>query len=290
VTPAEAIGLGVLQGLTEFLPVSSSGHLRLGHAFFGQPLEGTLAFDVLLHLGTLVAVAFVYRASLRNILGDWLTQGPIPRGQRDGVRLSLHVLAASFPTAVVGLLLHEWVDGPAVTVATVGGLLILNGFLLLKALAPRTGQAEEAPAAPDEGTHADLTRDGLTWKNALLIGLVQGIAVLPGISRSGSTIAAAVWLGVRRERAAELSFLMSIPAIGGAGLLSLRSLLRQGGGVESLLLPLLGAVTAAGVGILALRWLLRLLRQARLHHFGWYCLAVGVMALAWEMGQGGFGV
>ncbi|HOU92165.1 MAG TPA: undecaprenyl-diphosphate phosphatase [Polyangiaceae bacterium] len=236
-TIVEALSLGALQGLTEFLPVSSDGHLALAQLLFDVE-DGGLPLNVLLHAGTLLATVIVLRARVRQSLlagGRGVIRPRQLLGSVAG-RDALVVALATLPTAVIGLLLRDpverWTSSP---------LAVGLGFLLTTIALASTRWAERGD---DEGPTASV---------ALLLGVVQGLAVLPGVSRSGLTIAVALWAGVRPARAFELSMLISLPAIAGAVLLEVPALLGAGFDPGR---GLVGAATAFAVGLLAL-WLLR---------------------------------
>ncbi len=275
----DAILLGLVQGLTEFLPVSSSGHLRIGHALFAGHDE-SLFFDIILHVGTLLAVVAFYGRDIRDLLVDaWWTlrKNGWGRAFADsiGVRTIVIVGVATIPTGVIGVLLKDAMEGPVFTTRVVGGLLMLNGVILMASR--RAGR--ESAGAPEPGEEVSVTNalNSLSVRNALVLGVAQGFAVLPGISRSGSTIVTALALGVPREHAARLSFLMSIPAILGALALSTRHGVEVP--VEELAPMLAGAGVAAISGLAALLAVVMMLRKAQLHHFAWYCWALGLWAL-----------
>jgi undecaprenyl-diphosphatase len=281
----QALLLGALQGATEFLPISSSGHLKIGGALLGLQ-EPDLLFDIILHVGSLAAVCAVYWRDLANILqGLWRGLDALRLGgglqaafEPEGSRLAALVLLTTIPTAVVGLALEDLITDASV--GMVGGLLLLNSLILLSS---RLALRRAHDAAPRR-THL-LSLWGLTPWTALLIGVAQGVAAFPGISRSGMTITACLLLAVPREHAARFSFLLSIPAILGALVLKLDPTLWQQADPDRLLRYGLGALTAAAVGYLSLRLLLRLLRQAHFHHFAWYCAAAGLLAIAWSLQQ-----
>jgi undecaprenyl-diphosphatase len=276
-----AILLGLVQGLTEFLPVSSSGHLRLGHAMFGNG-EPELFFDIVLHVGTLLAVLGFYGRDIVNLLTDiWWSLRNQSMGRAFassiGLRTAVFIVVASMPTAVIGLLLKETMEGPLITTDIVGGLLLLNGVMLF---ASRwAGGSAESGTLTEEQKAQELAHalSSMSLRNAFIVGLAQGVAVLPGISRSGSTIVTALLLGIPRTYAARLSFLLSVPAILGALALSAR----HGVPIASDELPM--AIAGAGVagltGLGALFAVILVLRQARLHHFAWYCWLLGAFAL-----------
>ena len=271
----DAVILGLIQALTEFLPVSSSGHLKLGHAWLGYDAPDDLLFDVLLHVGTLVAVFFVYRKRIGSLIAG-VARGvaALPGGPRaalaahEGLRYLVLIIIATLPTAVIGLALEDWVETGITSPRAVGGLLLVNGAILF---ASRWTKGEGAAAT------GPLAVGGLGPRQALLIGIVQGIAVLPGISRSGSTIVAALALGAARLEAAEFSFFLSIPAILGAVILKVDPELLA----SSTELPayLAGASVSAIGGVAALTLLLGVVRSARLHRFAFYCWLIGLVAV-----------
>jgi undecaprenyl-diphosphatase len=260
----EAIVLGIVQGVTEFLPISSDGHLALAELLF-ELEEGGLTFNVMLHAGTLAATLLV----LRQAVGRAVRAGvpalvrPARFKESSAGRDALVVLLASVPTAVVGLLFRDavalWTRSP---LAIGLGFLGTTAMLLVAQFSPR-GDREQPSIA-----------------GALLVGFAQGLAVLPGLSRSGSTIAVLLWLGVRPERAFTLSMLISLPAVLGALLLESRHVSAEPfPGVAALV----GALVAFGTGVFALVLLRRVVNLGR---FGWFALWVGPLALATiAMGQ-----
>ena len=204
----EAIILGIIQGLTEFLPVSSSGHLVLFQRLFGLE-EAELFFDVCVHLGTLLAVMVVFRQEIKNIIsalmrfisstGSKKTISQKIESDPD-LKMALLIVIGSIPTAVLGFLFRGIADRLFASAFIAGLMLMVTGLLLW--LTRWAATRVEQPGA-----------DRLTPKNALIIGVVQGLAIIPGISRSGSTISIGLLLGIGREMAARYSFLLSIPAI-----------------------------------------------------------------------------
>lgn len=258
----QAAVLGVVQGLTEFLPISSSGHLVLGQRLLGFS-EPALMFDVALHVGTLAAVIVVFWEDLFSILRGLF----VYRDQegRRGRRLLWLVVVGSIPTALMGLLLKDIFESMFASLLTVGLALLLTGWLLMAtALVTRRDR--------------DLERVGVG--RALLVGLAQGMAITPGISRSGATISTALLLGLDRRLAAHYSFVLSIPAILGALALQVHDL---GPPTQAQLTPMLvGGLTSAISGYAALRVLLRIVQAGRFHWFAPYCFALGLAALAWN--------
>jgi len=270
--PIQAFVLGIVQGLTEFLPVSSSGHLVLGQQFFGLT-EPELLFDISLHIGTLLAVVAVF---FKEILAIVSALARLPKlfaeaggwrpvvAQNEQVRTALLIVAGSVPTAVIGLGFHRMADRIFASVPIVGMMLLVTGGLLW---ATRTRSSGCRTVA------------GLSVKAALIIGLMQGFAILPGISRSGATISTALFLGMERATAGRFSFLLSLPAIVGALLLEIRS-----GAASSASAPvlLLGGAVAAVTGWVALVLLLRIVKSGHLHRFAPYCWALGAAVLVWR--------
>ena len=272
----EAIILGILQGLTEFLPVSSSGHLVLFQNLFGLK-EAELFFDVCVHLGTLVAVIVVFRREIIKILSALLQLVSLG-GQKQEfmqkmasdpeLKMAVFIVIGSIPTAILGLFFASIADRLFSSTLITGLMLIVTGLLLWL-----TRKAE---------THAPAANTGeLTTGKAFIIGIVQGLAIVPGISRSGATISTGLLLGVDRETAARYSFLLAIPAIVGAGLLSLKDGFSRTDPI--IWMSLLGAATAALVGYGALKSLLHMVKKGRLYVFAPYCWLVGILAILFSL-------
>lgn len=247
-----AAALAALQGLTEFLPVSSSGHLVLAGWLMDLPREGIL-FEVVVHVGTLIAVLGVYGRDLVGLLTGAL------RGERRPLRTVGLLALASVPAAAVGLLLGDLVEESFGSPLLASLMLIVTGTVLFAAGKVRRGGAELPGTA-----------------SALLVGVAQALSLLPGLSRSGLTISGGLLTGLRQDSAARFSFLLAIPAIAGAGLLKLVS-------AETASIPtaslVVGLVVSALVGYLALRVLLRFLQQGRFHSFCYYCWVVGALGV-----------
>jgi len=253
VSLVEAILLGIVQGLTEFLPVSSSGHLVLAQALLDIDLPG-VTFEVTAHMGTLCAVVWVYRQRILQLSAGAL------RGRAEAWRYVGLLVVASVPAAAVGGLAAEWFE------AAFGRPLIAAGMLLVTGAAVYTVRFTAPRATDDEPSVGQ----------AVWIGVAQALAILPGISRSGSTLAVGAWRGVEVVALAEFSFLMSIPAILGAGLLELGSIGREGPGAAPLVV---GFFTALLTGVVAIQRFVRLLKSRGFHRFAWYCWTVGVAYL-----------
>ncbi|MDF1535419.1 MAG: undecaprenyl-diphosphate phosphatase [bacterium] len=251
----ESILLGILQGLTEFLPVSSSGHLVLAQSLL-PGFDGTpAAFDILLHGGTLVAVTAYFRADIGRIVRD------CGRPSEEGLRLPILLIVGSVPAGMVGVLFADAIVPlfAAPRIASLG--LVFTAALLFAAFRLGTGSGR--------------TLAGLTIPAAFLIGAFQAMALVPGVSRSGATIAAGIFMGLSGPNAARFSFLLSIPAIAGALVLESGDLLYTG-----LPLPYIaGAVAAAVAGWASIALLMRILDRGNLLPFAVYCLLVGVLSL-----------
>jgi undecaprenyl-diphosphatase len=257
-TLLQAIVLGVLQGLGEFLPISSSGHLIVVPWLLGWP-EHSLSFDVALHVGTLVAVLYAFA-------GDWWRLGlsalaGLRRGQpcaEPGGRLLGLLALASIPGAVAGKLLDDWAESTFRAPALVAGAMALMGGVLLLADRRRGTRAAEQ----------------VSLAHALLIGAAQALALVPGVSRSGVTISAALFLGYRRDEAARFSFLLATPITFGAAALKVPHLFRAGGETG---LALAGMAAAAVVGWLSIFVLLRYVRTRDYRPFVWYRFALAAL-------------
>ncbi len=252
--------LAAVQGLTEFLPVSSSGHLVLLQHFLGAH-EGDLFFDVILHLGTLGSVVVVYRRELLRLM----------RLDAPARSYVISLVVGTLPAVAVGLLAKDMVEQAFGRPAfAAGGLLLTAVVLFSTRFAGRGSAALPEPWEPR----------ALPPLKALAIGTAQAFAILPGVSRSGSTIAASLWLGVARAEAARFSFLLSVPAILGALVLQVADGALAGGMAGGMAVRLAAAVlTAFGVGLLAIRWTALAVVQAHFWKFSFYCLVVGIVAL-----------
>lgn len=259
---SKAIILGLVQGLTEFLPVSSSGHLVLVSELLSFHGQG-VAFNVCVHLGTLFAVVLAFRT---EFVAMFLAPLRFVGGNRDTeVRHSLlwlfYIFIATLPVAVVGLGCIEHIEKFFRSTSLTLVLLSVTGIMMI---AVRFIAEGEKP---------------LSWKASLIIGCAQAVAVLPGISRSGATIFAALLVGIPRQRAARFSFLLSVPAILGAAVLQIREFLATPPDAGAVSILLTGALVSAVSGYLAIRLLLEVVRKNRLHWFGYYCLLLAGLGL-----------
>ena len=271
----QAIWMAIVQGLTEFLPVSSSGHLVLASQILGIQTDGGPLLEVILHIGTLIAVFIVYYKDVWSLIKEGVllivdgvrylvNKAKYPFRMYPERKMVVMVLIASVPTAVLGLFVEAFLQDLFMSSAiAVGVMLLVTSALLLLSTKIKQGSKRVEKA---------------TYRDALAVGIVQGIATMPGISRSGSTIVAGLAGGFDREFAIRFSFLISIPAIAGASLLTfikadLAELAANAGPY------LVGLVLSAAVGYLCIRTLLRMLKNHTFHYFGYYCGAVGVIAI-----------
>lgn len=248
--------LAVVQGITEFLPISSDGHLILTQEIFkslGKPLPSFLLIEIVLHFGTLLSILWVYRGQIWELLTT-------------NKRLIPLLILGTIPAGVFGLtmkkLFHDWLENPWLT----GVMLFVTGSLVLWSSSRRPGTR---------------TLKDVTWIDALIIGVFQSLAILPGLSRSGCTISSGIGRGLDRQTAADFSFLLAIPALTGACVLAAKDLLEQ----PALGVPLptlaVGSVLSFFVGVFALNWLIAWLRGGRFYWFGLWCFAAGGTLLAW---------
>ena len=261
--------LGLVQGLAEFLPISSSGHLSIAQNLLGLNTEIPEFFDVLLHLGTLVAVFVAYWrdicdmvAELIHGVGD-LVHGTTPRQVPPARRLILLIIVGTPPLFIL-LPIHKQVQALSNNMVFIGAALVVTGFLLFACDLVRKGKKTERTA---------------TIADVLVVGLGQAIATMPGISRSGMTITTGCFMGFERKFAVRFSFLLSIPAVLGANILSLKDALDTGIIWAEVPMYVVGVITAAVVGYACI-WLLRLVAEkGRFGAFAYYCWAVGLLTL-----------
>lgn len=261
--------LGLIQGAAEFLPISSSGHLAIAQNLLGMKTEVPEFFDVLLHLGTLAAVLAAYWRDIVDMVAEFFrgvrdlahhtTPQPVPPARR----LILLLILGTLPLFAV-LPVHKKIQTLSDNMTFVGVALIVTGFLLFLSDLSRKGRKTERNAGVID---------------VLLVGLGQALATLPGVSRSGMTISAGCFLGFERQFAVRFSFLLSIPAVLGANILSLADALKAGIDVSALPVYLVGVLTAAVVGYLCIRLLKFIARRGRFGAFAYYCWAVGLFTL-----------
>ena len=253
-----AIILGIIQGLTEFLPVSSSGHLEIAKTILGEGRvgEGSMLMTVVLHFATALSTLIIFRKDLLVIF-----KGLFQFKNNESFQFSLKIVLSMIPAALVGVLFNEEVEalfGGALTL--VGGMLLITGVLLFL--------ANKAKASSKQ----------VGIKEAILIGISQAIAILPGISRSGATISTAVILGIDKEKAARFSFLMVVPLIFGKMAKDVLSGDIQYEGATFFPL-LIGFIFAFFTGLVACKWMIQLVKNSQLKYFSYYCFAIGSIVI-----------
>lgn len=254
-TILDSIILGIVQGLTEFLPVSSSGHLVLFQRFLGLEEPG-VTLEVLLHFGTLLSVFWVFRKDFIDLLSFHRSLY-----QR---RFLLLLIIGVIPTGIIGILFKSRVESAFQSTMIVGIMLLVTGGLVWLINSISSGEK-------------DIKK--MRYTDALWIGVMQGLAVIPGISRSGSTIAGALWRGLERETAVRYSFMLSSPVILGATLLEAGEMYKTG--IESMMLwnYAVGGLFAFLFGIFAIRFFINLLAKKRFHYFSYYCWIIGIVTI-----------
>jgi undecaprenyl-diphosphatase len=261
-TYLQAAILGLVQGLTEFLPVSSSGHLALAEALFGLP-PGDLLFEIVVHVATLLAVVAYFRRDLWGMVQGLARPEAPPVADMKARRWFWLLVLATVPAGVIGVAFESQIEASFGDLARVGYHLLFTGVLLASTF--RLAGSRRIVGAG----------------RAFAIGCAQAVALLPGISRSGTTVATSLWLGLEREQAARFSFLMAIPAIGGAFVLHVAKMFRTGAHASfDAWGPLLVAFVVAGVsGYLAVGLILRALARRYFAYFGIWCWIVGLAAI-----------
>ena len=258
----EAFLLGVVQGLTEFLPISSSGHIEISKVILGSSFDKNegLLFTIILHFATSLSTMFFFRKDIIDIFKGLLT-----KKWNESKKFSLSILISMIPAVFIGLLYEDFINslfnGNLILVAAMlyitGLLLFLSDFLKLK-------------------------KKEITYKNSFIIGLAQAIAILPGISRSGATIATSVIMGIDREKAARFSFIMVIPLIFGS---MFKSMIDYDFNFESfnIISLLIGFISAFITGLFACKWMIRLVKSSKLYYFSIYCWIVGSIIVAYSL-------
>ncbi|MEL6697034.1 MAG: undecaprenyl-diphosphate phosphatase [Bacteroidota bacterium] len=274
----ESIILGIIQGLTEFLPVSSSGHIELGKAILGLKPKDAVLFSAVLHAATALSTIVIYWKDILGIIRDLF------RFQwNDSTKFVAFIVISMIPAGIVGVQFNDQLEALfSGQVMLVGFMLLITGGLLMA--------SSRIQAKPGE----------LTFGKAFLVGLSQAFAMLPGVSRSGSTISTALMLGIDRAKAARFSFLMVIPVILGGTALELKDYFEaqgtpeavqvvadQAGTTEVGMTALIAGFIAAFVsGLLACTWMIRIVKNSKLDYFAFYCFAVGLVAIAWSFFNG----
>jgi len=267
---AKAVFLGALQGATEFLPVSSSGHLVIAQDILGVNLggEATLAFDVCLHFGTLIALLLVFWRDIGQIFISFFGKDAhlCDIGVDDGKRLGIMVIIATIPAVIAALLFADFFESLIRNALSASIMLLVTGTILWF-----TRFAPKAVRAPSN----------MGVMRSIAIGCAQAVAIIPGISRSGSTISAGFFLGLDRNLAARFSFLMAVPAIAGAMVLEMKSLVDLSS--DMILSIASGTIAAAVVGFLCIKWLLSIISRGKFSAFAYYCWGIGIVGILYKL-------
>lgn len=259
----EAIILGIVQGLTEFLPVSSSGHIELVKAIFGREIQESMTMTVVLHFATALSTCVIFRKDIAQIF-----RGLLQFKNNNEFQFSVKIVLSMIPAAIVGILYDDFIESFFVgQILLVGCMLLVTGALLFVADKAKTTDKE------------------VSFTNSILIGISQMIAILPGISRSGATISTSVLLGIDRERAARFSFLMVVPLIFGK---IAKDLLSLSGGESTMnsgeYLPYMaGFIFAFATGLIACKWMIQLVKNSNLTYFSIYCFIIGIAAILYSI-------
>lgn len=294
-TILQSVILGLVQGIAEFLPISSSGHLAVAQNLFGLD-EVPLLYDILLHVATLLAVVIYFRKKIGRlfcVLGRWIVRRPSVQKEDEtdflsgtderGRRTIIAVLVSTFVTGVIGILTSKLIPTLSIKITCLG--FVVTAFLLIFSSVMEKNNAKRTKTIYEEKKSAMQTH-GISWVQALLIGFMQGIGTLPGISRSGSTIAAGQLSKLDRTAAGEYSFIISIPAILGAFVLGLKDyleLLKEGAISEmqsiKIGVTLAGCLVAFASGYFALFFLMKLIKKGKLEWFAFYLVPLGVLGM-----------
>ncbi|MEX2585640.1 MAG: undecaprenyl-diphosphate phosphatase [Balneolaceae bacterium] len=263
----QAILLGILQGVTEFLPVSSSGHLALARALFGNNLEPGITFEIVVHFGSFCSIVVYYRKKILEMLRD-LFQSFSITGIRAGryatdsnTRLSMIILLSMIPAMLAGFTLKDTVESMFLDPLLVSFMLLVTGSLLF---------STRFVVHPDKPVDA---------KRGFLMGVAQALAIIPGISRAGSTISVGLFTGIDRTQVANFSFLMVLPVLAGAMLLELSEIAENGIETAAVVSLFIGFFTSFIAGYFSLKYLILLLKREKFHYFAYYCWAVGISGI-----------
>ena len=263
----EAVLLGILQGITEFLPVSSSGHLVLAQALLGRELDRGITFEVVVHFGSLFSILVIFRERIKLLIITAFRFVADPKNMAENwknqynVRFIFYVLLSMIPAMLVGFLLKDYIEAAFASPVLVSFMLLVTGGLLYSTL------------------YTSRNDQDVTALKGFIMGVAQAFAIMPGISRSGTTITTGLFLRLKRSEVADFSFIMLLPVLAGAMLLEFLDILDMGfQGVAA------GELTAAFFasfisGVIALKYLIKLLKEKSLHYFAWYCWLVGVSGI-----------
>jgi len=274
-TYLESIILGLVQGLAEFLPISSSGHLALLQQFFGIEEDNVLLFAVLLHVGTLISVFIVYWKDIWELIvelcltfKDIFTGKGLRIEERPVRKLGVMIIIATIPTGIIGIFFNDFFDSLYNSVVPIGIGLIITGFLLI--LAERRNNANKRIGE-------------MRYLDAFIVGTVQGIAICPGISRSGSTLFGSLMCNLDREFAVKFVFLMSIPSILGSAVLETPAALEQGMNMADFGPIIVGMVVAAVSGLAAIKGMIKVVSNKKLSYFSYYVWLLGTFVIGYGL-------
>jgi len=261
----KAIILGLVQGLSEFLPISSSGHLVIFAEILNFQEEG-IAFEVFVHFGTLLSVLLAFRQEISKMItapyAIWVNKSIDPE-LKEFINWDFYVIIATIPAVIIGFTLKDQIEGLFSNILLVFLTLMVTAILMITA------------------QFLKFRNKDLNYSRSFLIGIAQAIAILPGISRSGSTIFMGMSLGVEREKVARFSFIMSLPAVFGATILKLKDLIDAPAVSSGILNLIIGTIVAFVSGYFAIIWLLDIVKKGKLQLFGYYCLVLSISGLIW---------
>ena len=264
----EAIVLGLVQGLSEFLPISSSGHLALLQNLFEINEDKVIFFAVLLHIGTLVSIFIVYHKDIYALIKelfllfkDIFTGKGLRIKERPIRKLGIMIIVSSIPTAIMGLLFSDYIDKIFGSLTVIAICWIITGFILLFSEKLKNNKKEI---------------EGMKYRNAIFIGICQGLAIMPGISRSGSTIVGSLVTGLKREFAVEFAFLISIPAILGSAILEFPKAIKAGIEPSTIGPMIVGFLVAAISGYFAITTMIKIVSKHKMRYFSYYVWIIGL--------------
>ena len=267
----EAVILGRVQGLAEFLPISSSGHLALLQQWFGIREDNVLLFTVLLHVGTLISVFFIYWKDIWELIvelcltiKDLCTGKGLRLEERPVRKLGIMIIVATIPTGIIGVLFGDFFDSLYTSVIPIGIGLIITGFLLI--VAENMGEGNRGIQQ-------------MNFRNAIFVGLVQGVAICPGISRSGSTLFGSLLCNLDRKFAVKFVFLISIPSILGSAVLEAPDAIKAGFDMTQLGPVFVGMAVAAISGLVAIKAMIKIVSDKKLNYFSYYVWALGLIVV-----------
>lgn len=274
-TYIEAVILGLVQGLAEFLPISSSGHLALLQQFFGIKEDNVLLFAVLLHVGTLISVFIIYWKDIWELIVElFLTIKDIFTGkglrldERPVRKLGVMIIVATIPTGLIGILFNDFFDGLYNSIVPIGTGLLVTGCLLV--IAERMGTSNRGIKE-------------MNFRNAIFVGVVQGIAICPGISRSGSTLFGSLLCNLDRTFAVKFVFLISIPSILGSAVMEAPDAIAAGMNMSDLGPIIVGMIVAAVSGLIAIKTMIKVVSNKKLNYFSYYVWLLGIFVIVYGL-------